>query len=296
MHSIDQSSLDKLNTQYAIGTELHFEEHTSGLICGIVATNECRARFFLLGAQVTDYQPSDHEHPVLFMSSQAIFEAGKAIRGGVPICFPWFGPAPKDSTAPSHGLVRTQVWHVISSRYADEELKVELELNIDPYRLRYIVSFGQTLDMRLVIRNEAMVAKQCEVALHSYFALGDVHSASVSGLEQLSHLDQLTGQTHSGAGDFIQFDQEVDRIYDGAVDRISIHDPAWNRKLILQPYQSQSTVVWNPWIAKSKRLADFGDEEYLRMCCVETANVGNRSLKIAANEKVEIGVRIGIDP
>lgn len=281
--------LNGINAQFALDKKLQFVEHPSGLIQGNVSTALCSGQFYLHGAHVARFQPAGAE-PLLFMSQQSEMRDGKAIRGGIPICFPWFGPHPSDTTAPAHGLVRTQNWQLqATSLEAGGVLRVELGITVERWQLTYTVRWGTSLDLNLTIGNLADEPCECEVALHTYLALADVHSASVSGLEQQSHLDKLTGVTEPASGQAIRFTQETDRIYHGPVSKIIIDDPGHQRQIRLLPRNSQSTVVWNPWIVKSQRMSDFGDDEYLRMCCVETANVGSDRMHILPGVIASIG-------
>jgi glucose-6-phosphate 1-epimerase len=154
--------------------------------------------------------------------------------------------------------------------------------------------FGRTLDMQLDIRNASISNATCEVALHTYFELGDATQASISGLESHNYRDQLTGESCAATGQPIRFTEETDRVYDREVPLIEIQDPVYARTTQIRPRNSQSTVVWNPWIAKSIRLTDFGDLEYGRMCCVETANVGKRQMQLAPRETLDMGVEIAV--
>lgn len=281
--------LNGINAQFAIDKQLQFVEHPSGLIQGNVSTALCRGQFYLHGAHVAQFQPTGAA-PLLFMSQRSEMREDKPIRGGVPLCFPWFGPHPSDAAAPAHGLVRTQSWQLqATSMEAGGVVRVEMGITVDLWQLTYTVRWGASLELSLDIENLADEPRECEVALHTYLSLGDVHAARVSGLELQSHLDKLTGVTVPPSGQAIRFTQETDRIYHGSVAEVRIDDPGQNRQIRLLPRNSQSTVVWNPWIAKSQRMSDFGDDEYLRMCCVETANVGSDRLRIAPHTTTSIG-------
>ena len=284
--------LELLNQRFAIDNQLQFVKHSSGLVQGVVNTANCQGSFFLLGAHVATFQPATQSQPVLFMSKEAVYEVGKPIRGGVPICFPWFGANKLDANAPTHGLVRTVLWEVRSSSQTAEHLTVQLGLKSAPFDLMFSVKFGHTLDMQLDIRNDSDDEVSCEIALHTYLELGDATQATIVGLESLIYRDQLTGELCAASGEPIKFSEETDRVYDGSLGLIEIRDPAFGRSICIRPRNSQSTVVWNPWIAKSKRLSDFGDLEYQRMCCVETANVGKRQLSLAPQEIITTGAAI----
>ncbi|MFO0939491.1 MAG: D-hexose-6-phosphate mutarotase [Pirellulales bacterium] len=292
--------IDILNQQFGLENILRFAKHSSGLVHGLVNTPICTGSFFLLGAHLAEfqnkYQDGHQAHPVLFMSREAIFEVGKPIRGGVPICFPWFGPKASDSTAPAHGLVRTELWQVARTECDSEVVVVELTKSIAGFRLNYQMRFGQQLGMSLTITNQSYQAQQCEVALHTYFTISDVSNVSIWGLETIPFFDKISQRSESASGEPIAFTSETDRVYSGSVPVIELHDTGLARTIVLRPQNSASTVVWNPWIEKSKRLADFGDDEYLRMCCIETANVGQQQLSLQPAESNTIAVEISVVP
>ncbi len=284
--------LQELNQRFARGDELKFKMHPSGLVQGTVNTDKCSGSFFLLGGHVAEFQPRSQSQPILFMSNEAVFEVGKPIRGGIPICFPWFGPNKADANAPAHGLVRTAVWDVLESELTASGVLVTLGYQSAPFRLSLTVVFGESLDVMLNVQNEAITEQPCEVALHTYFQLGDARRATIVGLEQHEFRDQLTGQIHPAAGAAIRFTEETDRVYRGNVPIVTIEDKANLRSIMIAPRNSNSTVVWNPWVAKSQRMSDFGDSEFERMCCVETANVAPHQWVMAAGQSQSVGFEI----
>jgi len=284
--------LQELNRRFAIGEQLKFEIHPSGLVQAKINTDKCSGSFFLLGAHIAEFQPRSQSQPILFMSGEAVFEFGKPIRGGIPICFPWFGPNKRDANAPTHGLVRTAVWDVLESKLTASGVLVTLGYQSAPFRLSLTVVFGETLDVTMNVRNEAATEQSCEVALHTYFQLGDARRATIVGLEQNEFRDQLTGQIHAAAGTGIRFTEETDRVYRGTASVVTIEDEANSRSIRIRPRNSYSTVVWNPWVAKSQRMSDFGDDEFERMCCVETANIAPHNWIIEAGQSQSVGFEI----
>ncbi len=284
--------LDELNRKFGLDSRLVFSAHASGLIVADVNTPACQARFFLHGAHLASFRPKSEDEDLIFMSAEAVYEQGKPIRGGVPICFPWFGAHPTDASEPAHGLVRSVAWEMLSSEVADGAVMVRLGLTTDPWRLVYELRFGRALRMAMTVENISTAIQVGELALHTYFDLQDASRAQILGLEQVGYRDQLTGTDIAATGNPIVFDQETDRVYFGAVGEIVIDDVARGRKLRVQPVNSESSVVWNPWVAKSERMADFGNEEYHRMCCVETARIGHNRISIEAGESETVTVTI----
>lgn len=280
--------------KFEIDDSLKFDKHPSGLVRGIVSTQRCRASFFLLGGHVAEYCPAGQE-PVLFLSEAAHYEEGKAIRGGVPICFPWFGGNKNDPNSPSHGLVRTELWEVSASSCHDDTVEVTLNFATESLALEYRLSFGSSLELEMTVSNRSETEQRYELALHTYFSVGDIERVAIQGLEAQPFLDQLTETTESPAGGPIQFSEETDRIYWGEADQIRLVDESNQRTMLVEPSGSQATVVWNPWIAKSKRMPDFGDHEYPKMCCIETAKITPNDVALEPNGSSTTSVRISVE-
>jgi D-hexose-6-phosphate mutarotase len=248
------------------------------------------AEIYLLGAHVTQFQRKN-EAPLLFMSESSEFEVGKPIRGGVPIIFPWFGP---HDGMPAHGFARLAVWELRASQVlADGAVMLHFRLPPDDlFETDYIVTVGDTLTMELSVANTGSSDCSFESCLHTYFQIGDIHQISVIGLNGTRYLDSLIGEQSTETADAIRFTGEVDRIYQNTSADVEIHDPSLRRSIRVRKSGSKSTVVWNPWIAKSQRMPDFGDDEYLKMVCVESGNVKENAVVLHPGEisilKVEI--------
>ena len=243
-----------------------------------------------LGAHVTHFQRKNEE-PLLFMSEASWFEVGKPIRGGVPIVFPWFGG--RDGM-PAHGFARLAVWDIVTSRVL-EDGSVMLHFRLphdDPFETDFIVTVGDTLQMELSVTNTGHSDFRFESCLHTYFRIGDIRQIAVAGLKGTRYLDTLVSEEFTETEEFIRFTGETDRIYQNTSAAVEIHDPVLRRIIHVRKSGSQSTVVWNPWIDKSQRMPDFGDNEYPRMVCVESGNVKENAVVLKPGEtsllKVEI--------
>jgi glucose-6-phosphate 1-epimerase len=276
-----------------------FETGRGGLIRAVISAPTATGELYLHGAHVTHFQPSG-EQPVLWMSGHSYFEAGKPIRGGVPICFPWFGPPPADKgEAPAHGLARLSAWNVHRTD-VDEEGAVTLVLDrhVDPFVCQLVARFGTELELSLSFRLSDRVALEMasyQVALHSYFLVGDIASVKVTGLERFPYIDKLDGATIKPAtGQAIQFDAECDRVYMGTTGPCLLHDPVLGRQIRIENEDSSDTVVWNPWIAKAARMPDFGHDEWKQMVCIETANVSQAPV-LTVGKTARIATRIAVD-
>lgn len=258
------------------------------------------ARFVNYGAHVLDYVPAGHR-PVLWVSKEALFESGKAIRGGIPIIWPWFGSHPSDSEKPSHGVARKMGWELVESGEDYAKLVLQPGKTTHPavdgeFKATVTILLGAELQVSLTTQNVGSVPFEMSAALHSYFSVSDVAQIQIGGLDGRTYIDQLDENQRKSQSGAITIDQEVDRIYVGSADTVEIHDPAWERVIAIAKSGSQSTVVWNPWIAKSKRMGDFGDEEYKGMVCVETGNVADDARVLAPGESHTLATVISVRP
>lgn len=274
-----ENSIEELNSRFP-GSSLRFVQGKNGLVCCRISNAFGKANVYLQGAHVVSYCPHGKDE-VLWMSPESMFEPGRAIRGGIPICWPWFGPHPGDNRFPQHGFARTCPWAVRAVLDTDHSTELFLGLLDDEHSRRFLdgrfdaryrVSVGSELTVELSVTNTGTdPLRSVGCALHSYFAIGDVTKAYVEGLEDIEFLDKLSGQKVTQSGR-IAISDEVDRVYSAAPDPIRLIDNVKERMILVSSQGSQSTVVWNPWIEKSKRMTDFPDDGYQSMTCIETAN------------------------
>ena len=233
------------------------------------------------GAHVAHFQPHG-QNPVLFMSQASWFTAGKPIRGGVPVIFPWFGPHPTDSQSPAHGTARLANWELAgTTQRADGN--VELLFALPPF-LQYRVVVGRQLELTLVVSNTAPSPLKFEEALHTYFAVSDCRHCSVTGLENARYDSKVENVTGQSQADPIRFTAETDRLYLGTRTPCVLHDPGWQRRIVVEKTGSDCTVVWNPWVAKAKAMPDFGDDEWPSMVCIETGNARAHAVTLAPGQ------------
>lgn len=250
-----------------------------------VTSDLASAEIYFHGAHLTQFQPRGAK-PVLFLSDKSHYEAGKPIRGGVPVIFPWFGPRAGSPDSPMHGFARTRSWTPEScSQEKDGTVLVAFALASDestlkqwssPFTLRMAFAIGRTLEMTLEVRGATL---PFEEALHTYFAVGDARRATVEGLENVEYLDKTDSfKRKRQPAEPIRFAAETDRVYLNTKSTCVVRDPVLERTITVEKENSDTTVVWNPWIAKAKAMADFGDDEWPSMACVETANVGDAAI------------------
>jgi glucose-6-phosphate 1-epimerase len=242
------------------------------------------------GAQVTAWTPVGME-PVVWLSEHAIFREGVAIRGGVPVCFPWFGGGPEGDRKPAHGFARITDWHRVSVEEDGTTTSVVHELTDGdmkspefphPFRSTLAARFGSNLHVSLEVRNTGAEDFTFEAALHTYLAVGDARSITLEGLDGDAYYDQVTGVEARQSGPIVVAG-EVDRVY-RSDSVVRVVDPMLGRVVTVGKSGSSSTVVWNPWIEKSRRMSDFGDDEWQRMVCVETANVKDDAVSLAPGQ------------
>ena len=262
------------------------------------------AELYFQGAHLTSWQPSASRAPVLWMSRKSLFEPGRPIRGGVPVCFPWFGPHPTDATAPAHGFARAREWTLVDAREdADGTVTLAMELageDMSPlwpwrFSLTHRINVGRVLQMDLEVRNLAAHPFTFEEALHTYFSVEDVRDVTVTGLEGTDYVDKLAGLARRGQGAGpVRFTGETDRIYLNTRATCVVHDPRRRRRISIQKIGSDSTVVWNPWIDKARAMPDFGDDEWPEMVCIETCNVNVHARRLAPGDGHTMTARVEV--
>ena len=285
--------------------EVRVEAGRGGLRRLVIGTAQADAEIYLQGAHVTHFQPRGGK-PVLFMSAKSWFEPGKPIRGGVPICFPWFGPRQDGKPGAAHGFARLLEWELTAAEQAGNGA-VEIGLRLvsndatrkewdGEFEAEYRVTVGPALGLRLRVRNTSRQPMRIEEALHTYLAVDDVRQVTIEGLAGTAYSDRV-GTPHEeteGAAP-IRITAETDRIYRNTHAMCVVRDPGWNRRLVVEKTGSDATVVWNPWIAKAKAMPDFGDDEWPSMLCIETCNVREHAVTVAPGQSHGMGAVIRVE-
>jgi len=274
------TDISALNTQFGITDQVTFIEGQGGLITIEINNAECSASIVLQGAHLTHWTPRNQK-PVIWLSPAVDVAPNKAIRGGIPICWPWFGPHPTNADFPSHGIARTGHWEVIATTALTDKTQVSLRLIKDPNKnelwpypttLECHFTLGRELEIDLVSSNTGSEAIRIGQALHTYFNIGDIHNISVIGLEDCFYLDKVDGGKRKQQQGPVKVSAETDRIYTDTDADCLINDPEYQRQIRIEKRGSLSTVVWNPWVEKSTAMADMGGNAYINMLCVESAN------------------------
>jgi glucose-6-phosphate 1-epimerase len=254
------------------------------------------AEIYLHGAHVTHFQKNDASS-VLFMSEKSRFQHDSPIRGGIPIILPWFGN--REGHA-AHGFARLQDWELTKTTEAKGVVTAHFTMpqcaaaaEFPSFSVEYIVTVAQSLVCELRITNKSQQNFTFEDCLHTYFQVGDINQISVTGLKGAEYLDQMEGFARkTETNDQIKIICETDRIYLNTKSTVEILDSKLKRKIRVAKSGSRSTVLWNPWIDKSRRMPDFGDEEFHNMVCVESCNVAENKRTLRAGETSSLKIDI----
>jgi D-hexose-6-phosphate mutarotase len=246
------------------------------------------ALVYLHGAHVASFRTREHGE-LLWLSDQAVYGAGKAIRGGIPICFPWFGAHPTEPAFPAHGFARTSEFRFEGSEERGDNVHCELSLSSSPetlalfphaWKARLRLSVGRELSVAFEVENLGDAAFDYEVALHSYLGVSDVRQIELGGLAGARYDDKVTGARGNLQPETpLRFAGETDRVYDSTA-RVTVRDPTRSCRLIVDKTASQTTVVWNPWVDKVRRMPDFPDDAWATMVCVEAANASPHGIRL----------------
>ena len=275
--------------QFEIAGVAEVVEGNGGLPKVQITTPEAIGEIYFHGAHVTSWKPSGAEE-VLFLSSQSRWEHDHAIRGGIPICFPWFGGKSDDPAAPAHGFVRTKEWSLESILQVGRAVTVSMFTESDEstkkwwpadFRLVYRATFGPELGLELLMTNTGGTTLRFEEALHSYHRVGNIQEARLRGLDAVQYFDKTDSNHKKTQHGHIVITSETDRIYLNTAGPVELDDPVINRATQVIKENSQTTVVWNPWVQKARALSDLGDDEWTQMVCIESSNVSDFALDLA---------------
>jgi glucose-6-phosphate 1-epimerase len=292
---VDPAALDE---RFGIPGVVRFERGAGGLARAVAAVRGATAHVYLHGAHVTHYQPPSSP-PLLFTSPRSAFGPGRAIRGGVPVIFPWFGPNPDDPHAAEHGFARVLEWEVESVGLEQDGVAIALSLAPSAatraawphaFLLRYRVTVGPAaLEMALSVENRSAALFSFQEALHTYVHVGDAEAARVRGLEGTTYLDKADGMTRKRQGqEPVRVRGLTDRVYLDTGGSCVIDDPVLRRSVRIDKRGSRTTVLWNPGQEKASTMADLGPEAWRSMLCVETANAADNAVRLAPGERHEM--------
>ncbi len=283
------TDINQLKEHFGIPGVLEFHATASGLVYASATTPHATATVYIQGAHLTAWQPKGQQ-PAIFLSRKSDFAPGKPIRGGVPIAFPWFATRHDGKPGPSHGFARIQDWTLAFAAMAGDDLhltftlgptEISRNLGYDNFRLAYQLIIGRTLTMELTVANDAAAPLLFEEALHTYYAVADIHEVTVEGLDGVTYLDKndnLKSKVQHGA---ITITEPTDRVYLNTTSTCEVHDTASKRRITIAKAGSNTTVVWNPWESGALKLPDLDPTEWHEYIAVETVNAAANAITLA---------------
>jgi glucose-6-phosphate 1-epimerase len=291
-----------LNQRFGLAS-LKFVEGPGGLIFAEIDNELGQATLCLQGAHVTTFRPKRQSEPVIWLSDYAKFAVGKSIRGGVPVCWPWFGPHATESGFPGHGFARTAMWTVTGSApLPDGETQLTLHMvetaqTIQQWphatRLEVTVVVGEDLTVTLSTTNMGDRSLVIGEALHTYLHIGDIAEIRITGLEGCAYVDKVDGGSRKTQSGPLTCSGEVDRVYLNTAATCAIEDARLNRRLVIEKSGSNATVVWTPWAEKADRMGDFGPDGWRCTVCVESANALDNVVSVTpgATHRMQVSYR-----
>ena len=293
-------NIQQLNEAYGIADQVNFITGPGDLPFVEVHNAKASALISTYAGQVLSFKPVDAAQDLLFLSSKAYYQPGKAIKGGVPVCWPWFGADPEGQGRPAHGFVRNRQWSVLGTeRTASGTTRLVLGLQDSPetreiwpqaFELRLEITVGSSLELTLVTRNNGDQSFDVSQALHTYFQVGNIDQVRVLGLEEKEYLDKVDNGKRKIQTGALAIAEEVDRIYTGVAGELIIEDASLQRRIRIASSGSHTAVVWNPWARISAEMGDLEDDDYLRMLCVETANAADDIVELPPAGEHRLGV------
>jgi len=305
--------IDALNADFGLPGTLRIAVGRGGLTMIEVYNGLANALISTHGGQVLSYCPAGAADDLLFVSERAWFAPGKEIKGGVPICWPWFGADPDtaDLDVPDrgiHGFARRLPWSILATAALPSgATRVTLGLADDAatrvlwrhhFNLLVEITVGASLTVELITRNAGDRSFQITQGLHSYFRVGDATQVRVLGLAGCDYIDKAAGAndailTQDGP---LRVAAEVNRIYESVPPVLTIEDPVLARRIRISSRHSATTVVWNPWVATARAMEDLDDLDYRIMLCVETVNAASEVIGIPGGGEARLAAEYAIEP
>lgn len=288
----------ELDANFGIGDYITFHRGDGDFPFAKLKTLHGIAEVCLHGAHVTSWIPTG-EAPVIWTSPTAIYKHGKAIRGGIPICWPWFADHPTDPTLPAHGIVRTEMWEVVATSHPDSDTaQITLEFPPPPDRLPFelflTISLSNSLMLNLSMTNLAESAFTLTDALHTYLNVGSIDAVRIEGLDRIRYHDKMDGYTEKVQSGDVTIGSPCDHVFESARSDILVHDASLARTIRVGKVGSDTTVLWNPWKEGAEKIADMPDDGYRTMVCVEAANAGEEIVRLAPGESHLLGTSISL--
>ena len=292
----------ELDRRFGIPDIARVCEGDGGLARVDITSPLAHGEMYVHGAHVTSWRPAGSEQ-VLFVSTKSRWEEGQAIRGGIPICFPWFRGKADDPHAPAHGFVRTRLWQLGSIVQTTAGVTVSMFIESDEqtrqwwpaeFRLLHRVTFGSELKLELVCINRGKTPLRFEEALHTYNQVADVGTVRLQGLGGTRFLDNtIANKEKTQLGD-VTIASQTDNAFIDTQDAVDLLDPKMHRRIRLRKTNSSTTVVWNPWGEAASRLRDLGEGEWKQFLCVEASNIIAAAVTLAPGQEHTMSAALSV--
>lgn len=296
--------IDELDEKFSIEGEVGFAELENDLVFITVSNKYADADICLYGAHITSFRPRN-SMDLLWMSSDSFFEVGKPIRGGIPVCFPWFGPHKTDAEKPQHGFARLMYWDVLeTATRPNGETAVRLQLCSSEETMAYwphefcaemTITIGLTLTATLKVTNTSTEAFDYTCALHTYYNLSAIDNLSIEGLQGTTYYNQLNGEYNIQEEEILQINEPTTRHYQNTESPVIVSDPIFRRRIRVEKSGSKVTTVWNPGEETCANIGDLPDDAWETFVCVEATNAFEYPIQLAAGESFETSAIIGLE-
>lgn len=302
-----KNNIDELNKEFSFKTddaELIFKYGQGNIPLIELNNSQASAIISLQGSHVLSWKPNK-QADVIWLSKDATFKEGKSVRGGIPICWPWFGAHESNNLFPAHGFARTVLWHVAEVDNISSD-KTQITFRLSTAQLdesvkkmwpqdtvaEYKITISDTLNIELTTFNNSKEDITIGQALHTYFNIEDIIDTTIYGLEGKTYLDKPDNFNSKIQNGPIIINNEVDRVYLDTSDDLTIDNK--RRKIIIKKQGSHSTIVWNPWAEVANKMGDLGVNGYQKMLCVESANAANDVVTIQPDNSYTLKVKYEI--
>jgi glucose-6-phosphate 1-epimerase len=301
---MEESNVEALNRRFGIPGIAQVISGNGGLPKLRVTAPSASGDVYLHGAHLTSWTPANATETI-FLSEHSHWQDGQAIRGGIPVCFPWFRAKSDEPKAPTHGFVRTKEWRLDSVRIDGESVTVICSTESDEstrrwwpheFRLAHVITIGKSLRLQLIVTNTGQQTFRFEEALHTYFRIGHAKDVRVRGLDGVTYLDNVDGNREKTQSGDLTFSAKTDNAYLNTYSAIELIDPALHRTIRTEKEKSTTTIVWNPWLEGAASLTDFGDDEWQRMACVEASNMLGAAVSLAPGQEHTMQATLSVGP
>lgn len=298
-------TLKELQNRFGHCDHISFEQTGQDIVLIHINHPVATATISLQGGQVLEWQPTSQAEPVLWSADATHWLSGRAIRAGVPICWPWFGAYPAEPTAPAHGYARLCEWEVaaismgplgtvdiVLSMVATHDATTRYPLRAN---LATRISVGEVLSISLTTTNTGEVPITITEALHAYFKVGAIDNIQIKGLEGNDYIDLMDQNIRKKQVGAVRFAGETGKVFLNTLKNCFIVDRALDRTIRIEKSGSHSTVVWNPWLETGSKMNDLGSVAWQKMICVESANALDNFVTVEPRDQHTLTVRYTID-